>query len=69
MTMYEEIEKAGLALANDFVRNILGESERNAAKIAKKAFKENITLKEAALKLDLISESEFNKIVLPKKMI
>ena len=41
----------------------------NAAKIAKKAFKENITLKEAALKLNLISEKDFNKIVDPKKMI
>jgi len=41
----------------------------NAAKIAKKAFKENLTLKEAALKLKLISEKEFDKIVDPKKMI
>ncbi len=41
----------------------------NAAKIAKKAFNENLTLKEAALKLKLISENEFDKIVDPKKMI
>ncbi|MDC6448486.1 class II fumarate hydratase, partial [Alphaproteobacteria bacterium] len=41
----------------------------NAAKIAKKAFKENLTLKEAAIKLNLVSEKEFNKIVDPKKMI
>ena len=41
----------------------------NAAKIAKKAFKENLTLKEAAIKLELVTESEFDKIVLPKKMI
>ena len=41
----------------------------NAAKIAKKAFDENLTLKEAALKLKLISEKEFDKIVNPKKMI
>ncbi len=41
----------------------------NAAKIAKKAFNENLTLKEAALKLNLISEKEFDKIVDPKKMI
>ena len=41
----------------------------NAAKIAKKAFDENLTLKEAALKLKLISEEEFDKIVDPKKMI
>ncbi len=41
----------------------------NAAKIAKKAFDENLTLKEAAIKLKLISEKEFDKIVDPKKMI
>jgi fumarate hydratase class II len=41
----------------------------NAAKIAKKAFNENITLKEAALKLNLVSVKKFNKIVDPKKMI
>ncbi len=40
-----------------------------AAKIARKAYKEDISLKEAALKLKLISEKEFDKIVLPKKMI
>jgi len=41
----------------------------NAAKIAKKAFNENLTLKEAALKLKLISAKDFEKIVDPKKMI
>ena len=41
----------------------------NAAKIAKKAYKENLTLREAAVKLNLVSEKEFNKIVNPKKMI
>ncbi|MBS56532.1 MAG: fumarate hydratase, class II [Rickettsiales bacterium] len=41
----------------------------NSAKIAKKAFNENLTLKEAALRLNLISEKEFDKIVDPKKMI
>ena len=41
----------------------------NAAKIAKKAYEENLTLKQAALKLNLISEKEFNIIVDPKKMI
>ena len=41
----------------------------NAAKIAKKAFNENITLKQAALKLNLISEKEFDKIVDPRKMV
>ena len=41
----------------------------NAAKIAKKAYIENLTLKKAALKLKLISEKDFDKIVDPKKMI
>jgi len=41
----------------------------NAAKAAKKAFKENITLKEACLQLKLISEKEFDEIVDPSKMI
>ncbi len=41
----------------------------NASKIAKKAFVENLTLKEAALKLKLISATDFDKIVDPKKMI
>ena len=41
----------------------------NAAKIAKKAFKENLTLKEAAKKLGLVNDNEFHKIVDPKKMV
>ena len=41
----------------------------NAAKIAKMAFKENLSLKEAAIKLNLINEKEFNRLVQPKKMI
>jgi fumarate hydratase class II len=41
----------------------------NAAKIAKKAHKENKTLKEAVLELGLLTEEEFTKIVDPKKML
>ena len=41
----------------------------NAAKIAKKAHKEGLTLKEAALKLKLVSASDFDKWVNPKNMI
>ena len=41
----------------------------NASKIAKKAFKENLTLKKAASKLKLIDEKEFDKLVNPKKMV
>lgn len=39
----------------------------NAAKIAKEAHKHGITLKEAAKKLNLLSEEEFDKIVVPEK--
>jgi len=41
----------------------------NAAKVAKKAFKENITLKEAALSLGLLSEEKYDEIVKPEKMV
>jgi fumarate hydratase, class II len=41
----------------------------NAAKIAKTALKNNTTLKLEALKTELISEKDYNKIVDPKKMI
>jgi fumarate hydratase class II len=41
----------------------------NAAKIAKKAHSDGITLKEAAIKLKLVSESDFDKWVDPIKMI
>jgi fumarate hydratase class II len=41
----------------------------NAAKIAKKAHKENKTLKEVALELKLLTEKEFDTIVDPKKML
>ena len=41
----------------------------NAARVAKKAFKENITLKQAAIELKLLTGEEFDKIVRPEKMI
>ena len=41
----------------------------NAAKIAKKAYKDNISLKESAIKLNLVSEDEFDKIVQPEKLV
>ena len=41
----------------------------NAAKIAKLAYKENITLKESALRLKLVTKEEFDKFVNPSKMI
>jgi len=41
----------------------------NAAKVAKKAFQEDITLCEAVLSLELMTEEEFKNVVDPKKMI
>lgn len=41
----------------------------NAAKIAKKAYKEDSTLREAAISLGLLTSEEFTKYVRPEKMI
>lgn len=41
----------------------------NAAKVAKKAFTDNSTLKEAAAELNLLSAEEFDEKVRPEKMI
>ncbi|MBN2662296.1 MAG: class II fumarate hydratase [Bacteroidales bacterium] len=41
----------------------------NAAKIAKKAHKENTTLKKAAIELGLLTEAQFDEWVRPEKMI
>jgi fumarate hydratase class II len=41
----------------------------NAAKIAKRALKNNSTLKQEALKSGLINKKDYEKIVNPKKMI
>ena len=41
----------------------------NAAKIAKTAHKENLTLKEACIKLGFLSEEEFDKAVRPEQMV
>lgn len=41
----------------------------NAAKIAKTAHQENLTLKETAVKLGILTEEKFDEIVRPEKMI
>jgi fumarate hydratase class II len=41
----------------------------NAAKIAKTAYAENITLKEAAIKLGILSGEEFDEAVIPEDMV
>ena len=40
----------------------------NAAKIAKKAFADRLSLKEAALALSLITEQQYDEWVVPKDM-
>ncbi|MCH8325302.1 MAG: class II fumarate hydratase, partial [Bacteroidetes bacterium] len=41
----------------------------NSAKVAKKAFTENTTLKEAAISLGLLTAEKFDEVVRPEKMI
>ena len=41
----------------------------NAAKVAKKAHKENLSLKEACLELGFMSEEEFDKVFHPEELI
>lgn len=41
----------------------------NAAKVAKTAYKENKTLKQVAVELELVSEQQFDEIVRPEKMV
>ena len=41
----------------------------NAAKVAKKAYQENITLKEAVVKLGLLTAEKFDEVVRPQDMI
>ncbi len=41
----------------------------NAAKIAKKAYKENKTLKQSAIELKILTEEEFDRLIKPEDMI
>ena len=41
----------------------------NAAKTAKKAYAENISLKEACVKLGFLDEEEFDRVFHPEKMV
>ena len=40
-----------------------------SSEVAKKAYNENISLKEAVIQLGYLSEKEFEKIINPKKMV
>ena len=41
----------------------------NAAKTAKKAFRESISLKQACVELGFLSEEEFDRVFHPEEMI
>ena len=41
----------------------------NAAKVAKKAYKENLSLKEACLQLGFMSEEDFDKVFHPEELV
>ncbi len=41
----------------------------NAAKVAKKAYKENLSLKEACMQLGFMSEEEFDKVFHPEELV
>ena len=41
----------------------------NAAKVAKLAFKENITLREACMRLEFMRPEEFDRIMRPENMV
>ena len=64
-TRIDELMKQSLMLVTALNPHI---GYENAAKIAKKAFAENKTLKQAAIESGLLTENDFNKWVDPKKM-
>ncbi|GAE94648.1 fumarate hydratase class II [Gracilibacillus boraciitolerans JCM 21714] len=66
---YEQIEKnlyGSLMLVTALNPHI---GYENAAKIAKKAFADNSTLKEAAIELDLLTAEQFDEWIKPEEMI
>ncbi len=81
MLSFEERCIRGLRARNDVIEDHLNRSLMlvtalnpvigydKASKIARKAHEEGITLKEAALKLEFLSEAQFDEVVDPKKMV
>ena len=57
----------GDGTVNEVANGIIGYD--NAAAIAKKAHREGLTLREAAVGSALISEEEFDRVVRPEKMV
>ena len=53
----------------DSSRARLPEKVKNAAKVAKTAFAEGITLREAAVRLGFLTAEAFDRIVRPEKMV
>lgn len=72
---------SGIKVNKDRIKKLLGQSLMlvtalspkvgydNAAKIAKKAHRENKTLKQVAAELGLVKEDEYDKLVDPRKMV
>ncbi len=80
MLSFEERAVRGIEANQDKIDQFLNDSlmlvtalnphigYENAAKIAKKAFDDNTTLKEAAIELELLTAEEFDKFVVPEDM-
>ena len=51
------------------IEGIAGEVYENAAKTAKKAYKENISLKEACVELGFLTADKFDEIFHPEQMV
>ncbi len=64
---YVFVEHPGLD--NEELRAVSHIGYENAAKIAKKAHKENKTLREAAVELGLLTSEQFTEWVRPEKMV
>lgn len=72
MGIEANVDKLRLNLANSLMlvtalNPVIGYD--NAAKVAKKALSENITLEEAAVSLNLLTAMEFQRYVVPEKML
>lgn len=80
MLSFEERAVRGIEANQDKIDQFLNDSlmlvtalnphigYENAAKIAKKAFDDNTTLKESAMELELLTAEEFDKYVVPEDM-
>ena len=63
-----EIDASELRKAEKLLAGIPGAADK-AAKTAKKAFKENISLKEACVALGFLTAEKFDEVFHPEKMV